>query len=242
VQAIAQATAAFGIAAQHGQIAARLFQPTPHLRATEGIQRFVGEVDGRFHVDAQQHQLLDHRIDAAREHAIQRTTCRARGTVVARGDQVGDGLGLGQVELAVEERPFAELTRPRLARTERDAARDQLLQQHRAAVALQFHHFFAGEAVRCREPQHDAIVDDLAVGIAQARVVRVARAQCRRTQCVGDGRSARPDRRSRPTPPAPGALAMATMVSVRIASFMAQSFSSCARAWAAPLPCGCSAR
>jgi hypothetical protein len=116
VQAIAQATAALGVAAQQGQIAARLFQPA-HLRATERIQRFVGEVDGRFHVDAQQHQLLDHGLDAAREHAVQRTSCSARGTVVAGGDQVGDGLGLGQVELAVEERPFAELTRPRLARS-----------------------------------------------------------------------------------------------------------------------------
>jgi hypothetical protein len=43
-----------------------------------------------------------------------------------------------------------------------------------------------------------------------------------------------------PTPPAPGAVAMATMVSVE--AFMAYSFSSCARAWAAPLPCGCNAR
>jgi hypothetical protein len=98
-------------------------------------------------------------------------------------------------------------------------------------VALQFHHFFAGEAVRRREPQHDAIVDDLAVGITQARVVRMARAQRRRTQRVGDGRSARAGQAQQADTAGAGALAMATMVSVRIASFMAQSFSSCARAW-----------
>jgi hypothetical protein len=66
------------------------------------------------------------RLDAAREHALQRTPRGARGAHVAGGDQVGDGLGLGEVELAVEEGALAELARPCLARAQRDAARHQL--------------------------------------------------------------------------------------------------------------------
>jgi hypothetical protein len=50
----------------------------------------------------------------------------ARAARVAGRDQVGDGLGLGEVELAVEEGAFAELAGRGLARAQRDAARHQL--------------------------------------------------------------------------------------------------------------------
>jgi hypothetical protein len=62
----------------------------------------------------------------------------------------------------------AELARRGLARAQRDAARHQLAQQHRAAMRLQFDHVLAGEAGRRREMQGDAVVDRAAVGIDEA--------------------------------------------------------------------------
>ena len=104
----------------------------------------------------------------------------------AGGDQVGDGLGLGQVELAGEEGPLAELTGTRLACAQFDAAREQLSHYDRTAVALQFHHVLAGEAARAGEVQRDAVVDHLAACIAEPGVVRVPRLQHRATQVHGD--------------------------------------------------------
>src|SRR3546814_5850591 len=74
-------------------------------------------------------------------------------------DQVGDGLGLGQVELAAQEGALAELAWPRAARAQRLATFDQLLQHRAAAVGLQLDHVFAGVAGRRAEIQRDAVVD-----------------------------------------------------------------------------------
>ena len=95
------------------------------------VQRFVGEIDQRFHLDAHCEQLRGERIDASRELAVQRATCGARRLFAAGGDQVGDGFGLGQVELAVAECAFAVFARARHPRAEFAATRDQSLQQRR---------------------------------------------------------------------------------------------------------------
>jgi hypothetical protein len=44
------------------------------------------------------------------------------------------------------------------------AARQQQLQHHRAAMGLQLQHVFAGVAVRRRKVERQALVDGLAVG------------------------------------------------------------------------------
>ena len=103
-------------------------------------------------------QLVGDRVDAARELAIERAACGARGARVGGGDQVGDGFGLGEVELAVEEGAFAEFARARArARRARSTRATSSLQHDRAAVRLQFDHVFAGvswparrNTARCR--------------------------------------------------------------------------------------------
>ena len=132
-------------------------------RVAERVERFVGEIDRGFDLHAHREQRRRQRIHALREFAVERAPRRTRGAHVAGRDQVGDRLGLGEVELAVEERAFAEFARARHARTERAAARDQLLQQHRAAVRLQLDHVLAGVAGGRGEIQRDAVVDGVAV-------------------------------------------------------------------------------
>jgi hypothetical protein len=55
-------------------------------------------------------------------------------------DEVGDGLGLGEIELVVEEGAFGELAGARRARAECDDAREQQVHDHGPAVALQLQH------------------------------------------------------------------------------------------------------
>ena len=47
--------------------------------------------------------LFDERVDVARERAVERAARRARGGLGAGLDQIGDGFGLREVELVVEE-------------------------------------------------------------------------------------------------------------------------------------------
>jgi hypothetical protein len=121
-------------------------------------------------------------LDLGREGAGQRTAGRAGGRLGAGVDQVGHRLGLGQVELVVEEGALGELAglgqaqagQARLAgvgalQRRLQAARQQQLQHHRAAVGLQFQHVFAGVAVRRGKVQRQPVVDGRAIGIAPCR-------------------------------------------------------------------------
>ena len=187
----------------------------PHRCAAQRVQGFVGEIDRRFHMHAQRRQAVGECIDASREHALQRASRRARRARVGSGDQVGDGLGLGQVEAIVEEGALAEFARPRRPRAQRAGACDQLLQHHRAAVRLQFDHVFAGEAVAVRGTTARCRRRSFRRRHAVKRTWCACRGRRRRPQMLSAIASERgPDSRTMPTPPAPGAVAMAAMVSV----------------------------
>ena len=73
----------------------------------------------------------------------------AAGGLLAGGfDEIGDGLGLGQIQLVVEEGALAELARAGGAdAVDLQDAADQHVQNDGAAMALQLQHVFAGEAV-----------------------------------------------------------------------------------------------
>jgi hypothetical protein len=86
-------------------------QPQRDVAVGEEVDLLVGEVDRRLDVAAQRDQAFDQRVDARREHTLQRTQRGARRGLAAAGDQVGDRLGLGQVEFAVEERAGAPSVR-----------------------------------------------------------------------------------------------------------------------------------
>ena len=78
------------------------------------------------------------------------------------GDKIGDRLGLGQVELAVEEGAageFAGLGEPQTEPAQRPRDRGQ----HRtAAVQVEFGDILAGGAARSGKPQQQPVVDRLA--------------------------------------------------------------------------------
>jgi len=96
-----------------------------------------------------------------------RTRRRANAGTARRGfragvDQVGNRLGLGEIDLSVEKGTLAELSRfshaqsgqPALAAVGVDffgrleAACEQQLQHHRTAVRLQFEHVLPSEGMR----------------------------------------------------------------------------------------------
>ena len=141
----------------------------------------------------------------------------ARGGFGAGIDQVGDGLGLGQVDLVVEEgalgefaglgHPQADAPAPGL-----QAARQQQLQHHRPAMGLQFQHVLAGVGVGRREMDRQALVDGAAVGRAERQVgcfARFQRAAAERPATMAA--TERPETRTMPTAPRPGAVAMAAI-------------------------------
>ena len=138
------------------------------------VDFFFGEIECGFDAHAQMNQRVAQHMDLARELAGQRATGAARRSFGAGVDQIGDGLGLGQIDLVIEKRALGELTglgyaqarhaRPAgggiCLRAGFQAAREQQLQHHRTAMRLQLEHVFAGIGVRCREVQGQALVDD----------------------------------------------------------------------------------
>ena len=186
MQAIAQAAAALGLVDQGLQGDDQGVQVGPHRVDAQGFDRLVDEVDGRFHMHAQAQQGRGDGLDALREHPFERSPGRTRRPQVGCGDQVGHRLGLDQVELAVEECALAELARTGRARTQLAATLHQPPQQHRAAVSLQFGHVFAGETVRARERQHQAVVDRFACGVGEGCAPGASWQQGVPAQALGD--------------------------------------------------------
>ncbi len=118
---------------------------------------------------------LQQRLDLAREHAFHRLQGGACAGLRARGDQVSDRFGLGQVEFAVEECALGEFAGAGQPRAEFADAAQQQVEQHRAAVTLQLQHMFAGVGGRRREVQQQAAVDQLAGPVTERGEMRVAR-------------------------------------------------------------------
>ena len=169
--AVAQQGAAVGFALDLVQFGLDTLQQALDPAVGEEVDLFLGKVDGRLDIDAQADQLFDQALHPAREFALQRTQGIARRLFGARLDEVGDGFGLGQVELVVEKGAFAEFTRPGQARTLFQGAAQQQVEDHRAAMALEFQHVFAGEGVGTGKEQRDAGVQHAAVGGEEVAVV-----------------------------------------------------------------------
>ncbi len=98
-----------------------------------------------------------------RELATQRPERGARRLRGPAVDEVGDRFGLRKVELVVQERPLRELSGFGLPRTKCQRTPQQQVEYHRAAMALEFQHVFAGQRVRRRKVESDALVDRFAV-------------------------------------------------------------------------------
>src|SRR5690606_27165425 len=115
----------------------------------------------------------------------------ARGLFAAALDQIGHRLGLGEVELAVEERPLGKLAGPRQPRPDLDHAPQQQVHHYGATVALQFQDIFAGKGVGRLEEQRKPLVDHATVRAAKRAVDGYAR----RRQAAYDLRGNVPDPR-----------------------------------------------
>ena len=75
------------------------------------------EIQRGFDQHAQVDQRVAQHMDPVREHAGQRTAGASGCGFGAGIDQVGHRLGLGQIELVVEEGPLGEFTRPGRSQT-----------------------------------------------------------------------------------------------------------------------------
>ncbi|MNP51747.1 hypothetical protein D3C76_1460920 [compost metagenome] len=75
-------------------------------------------------------------MHTSRKGALQGAQCVASRLCRTGFDQVGDGFGLGQVELIVQERTFAEFSRSGQTTAEFKTALKQHIQDNRASVPL----------------------------------------------------------------------------------------------------------
>ena len=155
------------------------------------VDVFFGEIQRRFDQHAQMDQLRQQRIDGLREFARHGARRRARRRLSAGVDQVGNGFGLGQIDLVVQKCPLCELSRlgdPQLGqarhageRIERSAcfqaAGQQQLQNDRAAMRLQLQHVFARIGMRRRKINRQALVNHLTLRITKGQVAGLAGGQ-----------------------------------------------------------------
>jgi hypothetical protein len=81
---------------------------------------------------------------AAENFALQRPLRRARGRGRTAVDQVGNGFGLAEVELVVDEGTARELAGFGPSGAKRNDARHEQFADDRAAVRVQFEYIFAG--------------------------------------------------------------------------------------------------
>ncbi len=184
------------------------------LGVGEKIDLVGGKIDRGLDVGAQLRQRLIERAHARREFALERSQRGARGRFAAGVDEIGDRLGLRQVQLVVQVGALRELTRLRAARTELERRARSALDQQRAAVAVQFEHGLAGVGMRRREIQRQPFIERCAVGAQETRALRVARLAAAGRATPRRSRGAcGPEMRTMPMPPRPGGLAVATMVS-----------------------------
>ena len=71
MQAIAQLASALCFDQQSGELRECLHQACAHRFTTQGVDGFIGKIDGRFHMHAQARQLAGKCIHALRENAFQ---------------------------------------------------------------------------------------------------------------------------------------------------------------------------
>ncbi len=120
-------------------------------------------------------QLRELRLQYANargEFALHRAHRGARGSRGACIDQIGDRFRLGEIHLAVQERPLAEL-----AGTGHSDAQPEHTMQHPvddecAAVTLQLEDMFAGERGGCGKVQGKPLVQRSPIRIAEAPQLR----------------------------------------------------------------------
>ena len=168
VQALAQAGTALGGVEETPQGVVDARQAPGSVGFLQEVDFFFGEVEGGLDQHAQGEQLFGQIVNLPREDALKRSGGGSCGLLGAGFDEVGDGFGLHEVELVVQEGAFGELAGLGQADAEgsthlQHAAQQDLLDDG-AAVALQLQDVFAGVGMGGREPERQAVVDGLGIG------------------------------------------------------------------------------
>ena len=89
-------------------------------------------------------------------------------------DEVGNGLGLGEVELGVEVGAAGELTRLGAPGAELDRAGDERREHRWTAVTVELQHRLAGVGMGRREVERETGIDRLAGAVTEGRERRAA--------------------------------------------------------------------
>ena len=132
------------------------------------------EVDFGFHLGEQVQAGRAHLTDCVGKAARQLVGGDGEGRRGGRGHQVRDGLGLGQVQAAVEECPQGEFARARRTGAGGQQAVQYAAQGNRAAVAAQLGYVLAGVRAWTRHEEQQGLVDQLIVAVEDLHQVRVA--------------------------------------------------------------------
>ena len=189
-------------------------QALGELRVGEKIDFLLRKIDGGLDIGAQLDQRIGEALHHAGELALQRAHGGARRLARAGIDEIGDGFGLRQIDLVVVKGALGEFTGPRAPRAELQAARDQRFEDDRAAMALQLEHVLAGVGMRAGKEQREADVDGLRRLASRKRASVACRAAgSSPTSVAAISGVFGPETRTTPTPPRPGGVAAATMVS-----------------------------
>ena len=120
---------------------------------------FVGEIDLDFQMGANRDDLRAHFGDARGQCAGELRQRVGEGGIAARGDDVGDGFGLGQVDAAVEKCAAGEFAGRGEARAGGDCDRDDAADDELAAVALDFGDVLASKAGRLTHHECERAID-----------------------------------------------------------------------------------
>ena len=126
---------------------------------------FLWEIDPSFNLHAQGREFRDKRNNFPRELTLQRAHGGPSGCLGAGFDQVGDTLGLRQVQLAIEKSAFAEFPWLCQACTQCEAPAQQNLQHSRTPVTLQLKDVFSRVGPGAREEQRNPCIQSPAAGI-----------------------------------------------------------------------------
>src|SRR5690348_8111744 len=123
------------------------------LAVCKEVDFLLRKVDRRLDVGTQIDDGLGEAAHHVGELALQRAHGRAHGFPGAGIDEVGNGFGLGEIELVVEESPLREFARLSSARTELHETGHQRLLDERASMSLELENMFPGIGMRTRKEE-----------------------------------------------------------------------------------------
>ena len=189
---MAQYGAAMGLGECRPHRIAQLLKAGRRLGCAEEVELLVRKVDRRFNECSQLHQQVAVSLHGSGEFARKRPAstphCRRRRTV----DEIGDRLGLRQIDAIVEKCAQREFTGLRRARPELADPLEHHARDDDASVALKLEDIFTGVRVRGLEAQRETIVDGGSGRVRESGAGRRSRCRYMTQQPVRDVGRQRP--------------------------------------------------